>query len=183
MIFDEDLEDTITRKQEELARGQEELLELEAEKVRVEEEKLAKVRDKPTAFVIHREVVNVSEDPPVCDMHVTIEIPSGDITFHEKIEVKKRSETPVERRDLIRDLLGVLIEKHRPPVYVSHDGTDVVGRYSLDGEFEELAKVLSQQKREDLEQKAVTLGLDPEAYGTKYDLALAIILTEWRPPA
>ena len=156
---------------------------MEAEKVRVQEEKLAKVRDKPTAFMIHRELINTSEDPPICDMHVTIEIPSGDITFHEKIEVKKRSETPVERRDLIRDLLGVLIDKHRPPVYVSHDGTDVVGRFSLDGEFEDLADELKEQKREHLEQKAVTLGLNPEEYGTKYDLALAIVLKEWRPPA
>ncbi len=176
-----DFDEEIEQRNAEIKLLEEDILALEAAKIEEEKAAAEEVSNIPTAFSVHREVIDVSVDPNICDIHVTIHIPAGDIIFHEKLEITDDTDTPTKRREWIRHNLEDLMDKHRPHVLITNDQTDVVGKWPLEGEFEEIAEVMARDtKRDPLDATAVALNLDPAGYETKYDIALAIVLRRWR---
>lgn len=178
----QDIEESIAQKTAEANQLLIEAQQLKEKQEELDLQKAEAVKHIPTELYVHNELINESADPKICDMHICIRIPAGDITFHEKIEIDEDTDTPVKRREWIRLNLDELIEKHMPPVYSTNAGPDVVGRWSIEGEFEEIGKELAINfKRETLNEMAVKYGLNPEEYETKNDIASAIVAKQWRP--
>lgn len=176
-----DFDEEIEQRKAEMKLLEEDIVALEEAKIAEEEAAAEEVSNVPTAFSVHREVIDVTVDPNICDIHVTIHIPAGDIIFHEKMEITDDTDTPTKRRTWIRYNLEDLIDKHRPHVFIVNDQTDVVGKWPLEGEFEEVAEVMAKDyTREALNATAVALNLNSAGYETKYDIALAIVLKRWR---